>query len=106
MNSGVSVSDEDVKKYQKKIKDSLELGSNSVFAEFVKGFGGEENYWNLSKDNYEKTLVIEEYLKKEKGNFMTLEGYKYNTLESEEAWNKYMNEKIHDLEEKYPLVLE
>lgn len=37
---------------------------------------------------------------------MTLEGYKYNTLESEEAWNKYMNEKIHDLEEKYPLVLE
>ncbi len=106
VNSGVSVSDEDVKKYQKKIKDSLELGSNSVFAEFVKGFGGEENYWNLSKDNYEKTLVIEEYLKKEKGNFMTLEGYKYNTLESEEAWNKYMNEKIHDLEEKYPLVLE
>lgn len=42
MNSGVSVSDEDVKKYQKKIKDSLELGSNSVFAEFVKGFGGEK----------------------------------------------------------------
>ncbi|MDD3746853.1 MAG: hypothetical protein PHD70_10325 [Anaerostipes sp.] len=103
--NGYSTSNKEVEEYTNTVKKTLENTPDSdkgkkIVLEMIKGFGGEENYWKMSKKRYNRSLTIKKYLDQIESTYFKKNKLEQGSVDGDKAWYKYREKFIAKLIEE------